>query len=54
MNNILKDNMTIGYLITFNSISMYLLNSTKSILELYKDYYYTKNSIKRINNKIIF
>lgn len=52
MNNILKDNMTIGYLITFNSISMYLLNSTKSILELYKDYYYTKNSIKRINNLI--
>lgn len=42
--------LSIGRLITFNTITMFLLDPVKDMLELYKDYFYIKNSIKRINN----
>jgi len=47
---VMKDNLTIGTIITFNTLSMFLINPIKDILELYKDYYYIKNSIRRIND----
>lgn len=42
--------LSVGSLITFNTLTLFLLDPIKDILELYKDYFYIKNSIKRINN----
>lgn len=49
-NNISDGILSVGSLITFNTITMFLIDPIKDILELYKDYFYIKNSIKRINN----
>ena len=42
--------LTIGSLITYNSLLYYFVNPIRNSLEFYKELYYTKNSIKRINN----
>ena len=42
--------LTIGSLITYNSLLYYFINPIRNSLEFYKELYYTKNSIKRINN----
>ncbi len=49
-NYISEGSLSIGGLITFNTIILFLINPIKDILELYKDYFYVKNSVKRINN----
>jgi len=49
--NLIMDNLlTIGSLITFNSLVYYFITPIKSSLDFYKDLFYVKNSIKRINN----
>lgn len=49
-NSILEGTLSVGKLITFNTITMFLIDPIKDILELYKDYFYIKNSVTRINN----
>jgi len=47
----IMDNLiTIGSLITFNSLVYYFLNPIRNSLDFYKDLFYVKNSIQRINN----
>ena len=47
---IMDKSMTIGSLITYNSLIYYFITPTRTFLEMYKDFFYAKNSIKRINN----
>ena len=42
--------LTIGSVITYNSLLYYFISPIRNSLEFYKEFYYTKNSIKRINN----
>lgn len=42
--------ITVGSLITFNSLIYYFINPIKSSFDFYKDLFYVKNSIQRINN----
>lgn len=46
MNNIIS----LGSLITFNSLIYYFLNPIRNSLDFYKELFYVKNSIRRINN----
>ena len=49
--NLIMDNLlTIGSLITFNSLIYYFITPIKTSIDFYKDLFYVKNSIKRINN----
>ena len=41
---------TIGSLITFNTLLYYFISPIRDSFDIYKDFYYVKNSIKRINN----
>ena len=47
---IMDKSLTIGSLITFNSLVYYFLSPIRNSLEFYKEFFYVKNSIKRINN----
>ena len=49
---IMDKSITIGSLITFNSLVYYYLSPIRNSLEFYKEFYYVKNSIKRINNTL--
>ena len=42
--------ITTGSLITFNSLVYYFLSPIRNSLDFYKEFFYVKNSIKRINN----
>jgi ATP-binding cassette subfamily B protein len=46
---IMDKSITTGSLITFNSLVYYYLSPIRNSLEFYKEFYYVKNSIKRIN-----
>lgn len=48
--SIMDKNLTIGSLITYNTLIYYYLSPIKSFLDFYKELYYVKNSIKNINN----
>ena len=50
INKIMDKSITIGSLITYNSLLYYFIIPIRNSLEFYKEFYYTKNSIKRINN----
>ena len=47
---IMDKSLSIGSLITFNSLVYYFISPIRNSLEFYKDFFYVKNSIKRINN----
>lgn len=47
---VIYDNFTISSLITFNFLSSYYTEPIKNIIELNKEYYYMKNSLKRAND----
>ena len=47
---IMDKSLTIGNLITYNSLLYYYLNPVKNLLNFYKELYYVKNSINNINN----
>ena len=51
---IMDKSLTIGSLITYNSIIYYFLNPIRNTVDFYKELFYVKNSIKRINNMLIF
>ena len=47
---IMDKSLTIGSLVTYNSLVYYFLNPIRNSLDFYKDLFYVKNSIQRINN----
>lgn len=49
-NYIMDKSMTLGSLITYNSLIYYFLNPIRNSLDFYKELFYVKNSIQRINN----
>ena len=50
INKVMDKSITLGSLITYNSLLYYFIIPIRNSLEFYKEFYYTKNSIKRINN----
>lgn len=47
---ILEGSLTLGSLITFNSLLLYFLSPIKNIIDTSKEYFYVASSIKRANN----
>lgn len=47
---IMDGELTIGTLVTFNSLLVYFLDPIRNIIDLNKDYYLAVNSLKRANN----
>lgn len=47
---IMEKEITIGSLITFNSLLYYFINPIRNSLDFYKELFYVKNSIQRVNN----
>ena len=48
--NVMDKSMTIGSLVTYNSIIYYFLAPIRSSLDLYREFIYAKNSLNRINH----
>ncbi|MBR7042438.1 MAG: ATP-binding cassette domain-containing protein, partial [Bacilli bacterium] len=49
--NLVMDNaMTLGSLLTYYTLLFYFLNPIRNALDFYKEYYYTKSSIHRIDS----
>lgn len=48
--NIMDKSFTVGSLITFSTLLYYFISPIRNSFELYKEYYFVKNSIKKINN----
>jgi len=53
-NYIMDKSLTIGSLITYNSLIYYFVTPIRNSLDFYKDLFYVKNSIQRINNILNF
>jgi len=51
---VMDKSLTIGSLITYNTLLYYYLNPIRNSFDFYKEFYYVKNSIKRINNILNF
>ena len=51
---VMDKSMSIGSLITYNTLLYYFLNPIRNSFDFYKEIYYVKNSIKRINNLLNF
>jgi len=51
---IMDKSLSIGELITYNTLLFYFLNPIRNFFDFYKDFFYVKNSIKRINNILNF
>lgn len=47
---VMNNNLSIGSLITFNSLLIYFLNPLRNIIDLSKDYHYSLNALKRAND----
>ena len=47
---VMNNNLSIGNVITFNSLLIYFLDPIRNIIDLNKDYHYAVNSLKRVNN----
>ena len=50
INYIMDKSLTIGSLITYNTLLFYYLTPIRNTLDFYKELYYIKNSIIRVNN----
>lgn len=46
--------LSIGSLITYNTLLYYFINPIRNSFDFYKEFFYVKNSIKRINNILNF
>ena len=51
---VMDKSMSIGSLITYNTLLYYFLNPIRNSFDFYKELYYVKNSIKRVNNLLNF
>ena len=47
---VMDKSISLGSLITYNTFMYYYLNGIKNTLDFYREFYYTKNSLKSINN----
>ena len=47
---VINGTISLGSLITYNSLIYYYLNPIRNIFDFYKEIYYVKNSLTRINN----
>ena len=54
INNVMDKSMSIGSLITYNTLLYYFINPIRNSFDFYHELYYVKNSIKRINNLLCF
>lgn len=52
--HIMDKSLTIGSLVTYNTLLFYFITPIRNIFDFYKEFYYVKNSIKRINNILNF
>lgn len=52
--NVMDKSMSIGSLITYNTLLYYFLNPIRNSFDFYRELYYVKNSIKRVNNLLNF
>ncbi len=50
INNVMDKSLTVGSLVTYNTLLFYFLTPIRNSLDFYKELSYTKNSIKRVNN----
>ena len=46
---IMDKSLSVGNLITYNTLIYYYINGIRNLSSIYKEYYYAKNSLKRIN-----
>ena len=51
---VMDNELSIGSLITYNTLLYYSLNGIKNMFDFYREFYYAKNSIRRINNLLNF
>jgi len=51
---IMDKSLSIGSLITYNTLLFYFITPIRNSFDFYKDFFYVKNSIKRINNILNF
>ena len=51
---VMDKSMSVGSLITYNTLLYYFLNPIRNSFDFYQELYYVKNSIKRINNLLSF
>ena len=51
---VMTDSITLGSLITYNSLLYFYLNPIRNLIDFYKEVYYVKNSLIRINNILNF
>ena len=47
---IINNQISLGYLVTYNTLIYYFLTPIKNSIDFYKEFYYVKNSLLRINN----
>ena len=47
---VLKGDISLGTMLTYNTLMYYFITPIRNCLDFYQEYYYTKNSIKRANN----
>ena len=47
---VMNNNLTIGSLITYNSLLVYFLNPLRNIVDLSKEYHYSLNAVQRAND----
>ena len=47
---IMDKSLSVGNLITYNTLIYYYINGIRNSSNLYREYYYAKNSLRRINN----
>ncbi len=48
--SVMHSEISLGTLITYNTLIYYFLNPIKNLFDFYQEFYYVKNSITRINN----
>jgi len=54
INYVMDKSMTLGALITFNTLLYYVILPVREFVDIYREIYYVKNSIRRINNLVNF
>ncbi len=54
MTYVTDKSLSIGSLITYNTLLYYFINPIRNSFDFYKEFFYVKNSIKRINNILNF
>ena len=47
---VLNESLTLGSLITYTTLLAYFLTPIRNLFDFYKEFYYVRNSIKRVNN----